>query len=290
MQSTIAVTTPTVKAAKKVGIVQKILRNLQIAVGGTIIATFVLMAIFAPAIAPQDPLSIAVQRRLQGPSEAHVLGTDELGRDVLSRLIHGARISLMVGVVSTVMGGTAGVILGIIAGYYGSFVDSILGRIIDIMMALPGMLLALAILTILGAGTFNTIIAISIFAIPTFARITRGSTLNIKKLEYVDAIRAIGATDFRIITRHIFPNIVSPIIVQATLYVATAIVIAASLSFLGMGTQPPTPEWGTMLSNGREFMRQAPHLTLYPGIMILLVVLGFNLIGDGLRHLLEPKK
>jgi len=264
-------------------------RNVQIIVGAVIIATFVLVALFAPAVAPQDPLDIAVQRRLQEPSEAHILGTDELGRDVLSRLIFGTRISLTVGVMASLIGAFIGSVIGMIAGYYGGRIDVAIGIMINIMLALPGILLGLTIVTILGASTTNVIIALSIFAIPVFTRVVRGSTLNIRKLEYIDAIKAVGATDFRIITRHIFPNILSPIIVQATLYVATAIVVAASLSFLGLGTQPPTPEWGTMLSNGRDFMRQAPHLTFYPGVMILLVVLGFNLIGDGLRDALEPK-
>ncbi|MCL1936282.1 MAG: ABC transporter permease [Defluviitaleaceae bacterium] len=268
----------------------KAIANKQVIVGSSIIFAFILIAIFAPLIAPENPLQIAVQRRLQGPSSYNLLGTDELGRDVLSRLIFGTRISLVVGVMATVFGGILGVALGIISGYYGGKTDSIIMRFMDVLLALPGILLALAIVAVLGSSTTNTIIAVSIFAVPGFARIVRGSVLSVKKLEYIEAIRAIGAGDFRIITKHILPNVLSPIIVQSTLYVASAIVIAASLSFLGMGTQPPTPEWGTMLANGREFLRQAPHLTMYPGIMILLVVLGFNLIGDGLRDSLETKK
>ncbi|MCL1995599.1 MAG: ABC transporter permease [Defluviitaleaceae bacterium] len=267
-----------------------IAKNWQIIVGATIIATFVIVALFAPLFAPMDPLEISVQRRLQPPSPYHLLGTDALGRDMLSRIIFGTRISLVVGVASTFFGAVVGVAFGVISGYYGGRTDSFIMRFVDVLLAFPGMLLALAIVAILGASTQNTIIAVSIFAVPIFARIVRGSVLAVKKLEYIDAIRAMGATDARIILRHILPNIMSPIIVQATLYVASAIVIAASLSFLGMGTQPPTPEWGTMLSDGREFLRHSPHLTLYPGIMILLVVLGFNLIGDGLRDALEPKK
>ena len=270
--------------------IKNVAKNLQIIVGATIIVTFIITAVFAPLFAPMDPLDIVVQRRLQGPSAEHLLGTDELGRDVLSRIIFGTRISLVVGVASTFFGSVVGVTLGIISGYYGGKTDNVIMRFMDVMLAFPGILLALSIVAILGASTTNTIIAVSIFAVPVFARIVRGSVLSVKKLEYIDAIKAMGATDARIILRHVLPNVTSPIIVQATLYVASAIVIAASLSFLGMGTQPPTPEWGTMLSNGREFLRQAPHLTMYPGIMILLVVLGFNLIGDGLRDALEPKK
>lgn len=270
--------------------IKKFAKNIQIISGVAIIATFIVIALLAPIIAPMDPLDIAVQRRLQGPSAEHFLGTDELGRDVLSRIIFGTRISLVVGAASTLFGAIVGVTFGIISGYYGGKTDALIMRFMDVLLAFPGILLALAIVAILGASTTNTVIAVSIFAIPTFARIVRGSVLSVKKLEYIDAIKAMGATDSRIILKHVLPNVISPIIVQATLYVATAIVIAASLSFLGMGTQPPTPEWGTMLSNGREFLRQAPHLTMYPGIMILLVVLGFNLIGDGLRDALEPKK
>lgn len=270
--------------------IKNITKNAQIIVGVFIILLFVIVAVFAPLIAPMDPVEISVQRRFQPPSTEHFMGTDELGRDVFSRIIFGTRISLTVGVASTVIGAIFGVGFGIIAGYYGGKIDSLFMRFMDVMLAFPGILLALAIVAVLGSSTTNTIIAVSIFAVPSFARIVRGSVLGVKKLEYIEAIRAMGARDSRIIIRHILPNVMSPVIVQATLYVATAIVIAASLSFLGMGTQPPTPEWGTMLASGREFLRQAPHLTMYPGIMILIVVLGINLIGDGLRDALETKK
>lgn len=267
-----------------------VLKNAQIIVGVTIILGFIIMALFAPWIAPMDPIEISVARRLQAPSTYHWFGTDELGRDVFSRIIFGTRISLLVGISSTVIGAVFGVSFGIVAGYFGGKVDAIFMRLMDVMLAFPGILLALGIVAVLEPSTLNTIIAVSIFAIPGFARVTRGSVLGVKKLEYIEAIRAVGAKDTRIILGHVLPNVISPVIVQATLYVATAIVIAASLSFLGMGTQPPTPEWGTMLASGREFLRQAPHLTMYPGIMILVVVLGINLIGDGLRDALETKK
>ena len=291
MQTTPAETKDNTSKAKKANAnkLKKMAKNWQIIAGSVIIATFVIIAVFAPVIAPMNPLEIAVQNRLQSPSPAHPLGTDELGRDVLSRIIWGTRISLTTGVAATLFGSIVGTIFGIVSGYYGGKIDNIIMRFMDVLLAFPGILLALGIVTVLGSSTTNTIIAVSIFAVPAFARIVRGSVLGIKKLEYVDAIRTIGASDFRIITRHIFPNVLSPIIVQATLYVASAIVIAASLSFLGMGTQPPTPEWGTMLANGREFLRQAPHLITFPGIMILIVVLGFNLIGDGLRDVYAPK-
>lgn len=267
----------------------KFIKNYQVAFGATIILFFVFIAIFAPLLAPHDPLYTNVQVRLEGPSAIHPLGTDDLGRDMLSRLMFGARISLTVGLLSTAIGGMMGIIIGIISGYYGGRLDIVFMRLIDVQLAFPGTLLALMIMAILGPNTFNVIIAISIFAIPTFARIARGSTLNVRKMEYIDAIKALGASDLRVMFLHVFPNILSPLVVQATLYVGSAIMISAALSFLGVGTQPPTPEWGTMLSGGREFLGRAPHIAMFPGIMITLVVIAINMLGDGLRNALEPK-
>ncbi|MBM4761355.1 nickel transporter permease [Bacillus sp. B15-48] len=268
---------------------RKLAKNKAALAGAFIVLIFFLLALFAPIIAPHDPLHIDISKKLEGPSAEHWLGTDDKGRDILSRLLYGSRISLTVGVLSTVLGAAVGILMGIIAGYYGRWIDSLLMRICDVLLAFPGILLALAIVSVLGASTTNVIIAVAFFAIPTFARIVRGSTLSVKKLEYIDAIRAMGASDSRIIFKHILPNIVSPIIVQATLYIASAIITASALSFLGMGTQPPDPEWGTMLSQGRSYIRQAPHITLFPGLVILIVVIGFNLFGDGLRDALDPK-
>lgn len=268
---------------------KKLAKNKAAIAGAIIVLLFVILAALAPLIAPYDPKLPDMSKKLETPSGEHWLGTDDKGRDILSRLLFGARISLMVGILSTVLGAFVGIILGIVSGYYGRWIDSLIMRICDVLLAFPGILLALAIVSILGSSTTNVIIAVAFFAVPTFARIVRGSTLTVKKLEYIDAIRAMGATDFRIIFKHIFPNIVSPIIVQATLYIASAIITASALSFLGMGTQPPTPEWGTMLSDGRSYVSYAPHLTLFPGIAILLVVIGFNLFGDGLRDALDPK-
>ncbi|SDP85549.1 peptide/nickel transport system permease protein [Litchfieldia salsa] len=268
---------------------KKLAKNKAALAGAIIVSVFVLLALLAPAIAPYNPNTIDIANKLQTPSAEHWFGTDDKGRDILSRLLHGSRISLTVGVLSTLLGAAVGIVLGIVAGYYGRWIDSLIMRICDILLAFPGILLALAIVSILGASTTNVIIAIAFFAVPTFARIVRGSTLTVKKLEYIDAIRAMGATDFRIIFKHILPNIVSPIIVQSTLYIASAIITAAALSFLGMGTQPPDPEWGTMLSEGRSYIRQAPYITLFPGLVILVVVIGFNLFGDGLRDALDPK-
>lgn len=268
---------------------KKLSKNKAALAGAFIIIVIILLAILAPVIAPYDPTKMNPANKLQTPSAEHWLGTDDKGRDILSRLLYGARISLTVGILSTVIGAAVGIVLGLISGYYGRWVDSLIMRICDVLLAFPGILLALAIVAVLGASTTNVIIAVAFFAVPTFARIVRGSTLSIKKLEYIDAIRALGASDLRIIFMHILPNILSPIIVQATLYIASAIITASALSFLGMGTKPPTPEWGTMLSDGRSYIRQAPHITLFPGMVIFLVVIGFNLFGDGLRDALDPK-
>ena len=268
---------------------KKLSKNKAALVGGAIVLIFILLAILAPVIAPYEPDKMHIKDKLQGPSADYWLGTDDKGRDILSRLLWGARISLTVGIVSTIIGAAVGIALGIVSGFYGGRVDSFIMRVCDVLLAFPGILLALAIVSVLGASTINVIFAVAFFAIPTFARIVRGSTLSVKKLEYIDAIRAMGARDSRIILKHILPNITSPIIVQFTLYIASAIITAAALSFLGMGTQPPTPEWGTMLSDGRSYIRTAPYITLFPGLAILMVVVGFNLFGDGLRDALDPK-
>ena len=271
---------------------KRLLKNSQVAVGLAILAFFVIVAVFAPVLAPHDPLQANMPVRLKAPfiSAEHLLGTDELGRDVLSRLIFGARVSLIVAFVSTAVGGATGFITGLFAGYFGGKVDAVVMRTIDVFLAFPGMLLALVIVAMLGSSTLNVIFAVAIFAVPAFARVSRGSTLGTKKLEYIDAIKALGASDIRVMFLHIMPNILTPTIVQTALYVASAIVIASALSFLGVGTPPPTPEWGNMLNNGREFMERAPHLIMLPGFIIFLVVIGINLLGEGLRSALEPKK
>lgn len=257
--------------------------------GGIIVLFYVAIAILAPVAAPFDPLEIDLNKKLLPPSSEHWMGTDDKGRDIMSRLMYGARISLMVGFVSVFIGAAVGVVLGLISGYYGKWIDTVIMRIIDVLLAFPGILLALAIISALGPSLVNVMIAVGIFSIPTFARIVRGSTLAVKKMEYVDAVRSLGASDIVIIFKHILPNILSPIIVQGTLRIATAILTASGLSFLGLGAQPPTPEWGAMLSNGRDFLFTAPHIALFPGIAISTLVLGFNLFGDGLRDALDPR-
>lgn len=264
-------------------------KNKMAMVGAGIIIFYILIALSAPILAPYDPIEIDLANKLQKPSWEHWMGTDDKGRDVLSRIIYGSRLSLSVGLVSVTIGAIFGISLGLLAGYYGKWVEVIIMRFIDVLLAFPGLLLALAIVSALGPSMINVMIAVGIFSIPTFARIVRGSTLITKKMEYIDAIRTLGASDAKIIFVHILPNILSPIIVQATLRLATAILTAAGLSFLGMGAQPPTPEWGAMLSSGRNYLWDAPHIATFPGLAIATIVLGLNLFGDGLRDALDPR-
>lgn len=257
--------------------------------GGLIVLFYIIVALFAPWIAPYDPYNIHLADKLLLPSWDHWMGTDDKGRDLLSRIIYGTRLSLLIGVAAVSIGAIFGVFLGLVAGYYGGWLDAIIMRIMDILLAFPGILLALAIVSALGASLINVMIAVGVFSIPMFARIVRGSTLTVRKLEYIDSIRTLGGSDLRIILVHILPNIMSPIIVQITLRLATAILSAAGLSFLGLGAQPPSAEWGALLSSGRDYMFSAPYLALFPGLAISTLVIGFNLFGDGLRDALDPK-
>lgn len=266
-----------------------LLKNKMSLVGGSIVLFYIILAALAPVIAPYDPYEIDLVNKLQPPSAEHIMGTDDKGRDIFSRILYGSQLSLAVGFVSVFIGALFGIILGIVSGYYGGWVDTIIMRFIDVLLAFPGLLLALAIVSALGPSLINVMIAVGVFSVPTFARIVRGSTLSVKKMEYIDAIKVLGASDAKIIFVHILPNIMSPIIVQGTLRLATSILSVAGLSFLGMGAQPPTPEWGAMLSDGRDFLFTAPHIALFPGIAIALIVLGFNLFGDGLRDALDPR-
>lgn len=268
---------------------RKLRKNKLAMVGGFIVVFYIAIALLAPLIAPHDPYAIDLVGKLKPPSAEHWMGTDDKGRDVLSRLLYGTRLSMSVGFVAVFIGAFFGIILGLLAGYYGKWVDTVISRVIDVLLAFPGILLSLAIVSALGPSLFNVMIAVGVFSIPVFARIVRGSTLTVKKLEYIDAIRSLGASDFTIIFKHIFPNILSPIIVQATMRLATAILSAAGLSFLGLGAQPPLPEWGAMLSNGRDFLFTAPYLAMFPGLAISTLVLGFNIFGDGLRDALDPR-
>jgi peptide/nickel transport system permease protein len=271
-------------------VVKGFLRHRTALVGLIIITIFTVLSVLGPSIVPYDPAAIDLSARLQFPSPRHWLGTDELGRDILSRIIIGSRITLVITVFAVLIALVVGSILGAIAGYYGGVIDAVISRFIDLLMTLPGFLLAIAIIAILGVGTFNVILAVGIYSIPTFARIARGSTLSVKGELYVLASIGIGASDIWILRRHIAPNILPPLIVQTSLRLATAILTASSLSFLGLGPQPPTPEWGAMLASGRNFIASAPLLVLFPGLAIFFVALSFNLLGDGLRDALDPHR
>jgi glutathione transport system permease protein len=248
-----------------------------------------ILAVVGPFIAPYDIAEPDYENVLSGPSAKHWAGTDAYGRDIFSRIIAGTQISLFVGLSSVLLGAVGGTVFGLLAGYYGKWIDRIIMRICDVLLAFPGILLAIGIIAILGPGLGNVIVAVAIFSIPVFARIVRSSTLAVKSTLYVEATKSIGAQPRRIIWKHIFPGTISSIIVYFTMRIGSAILTAASLSFLGLGAQPPSPEWGAMLSGGRDYLNIAPHVTLFPGLAIFFTVLVFNLLGDGLRDALDPK-
>ncbi len=257
--------------------------------GAAIVVLVVVLAISADLITPYDPVW-QIDERLTPPNADYILGLDEFGRDVFSRIIYGARVSLYAGIVSVIaIALPIGSVLGVLAGYFRGWIDTLLSRLVDIMFAFPALLLAITIVGVLGPSLTNTMIAIGIVYAPTFARIARGSTLGVANLDYITASRTIGAGSQRIIVRHVLPNIAAPLIVQTTLALSTAILIEATLSFLGLGTQPPMPSWGTMLGTGRRYMELAPWVAIYPGVAIMIAVLGFNLAGDGLRDALDPR-
>jgi len=264
-------------------------RNRAAVAGGTVVVLFIAVALFAPVLSPYDPLKGRLGERLRAPSGAHWLGTDELGRDVLSRVLHGARITVQIQLAAVGLALAVGAALGLAAGYIGRWVDQLIMRLMDILMAFPGIFLALAIIAALGTGLGNVIIAAGIFLVPQFARVVRASVLTLKDMEFVQAARALGQGDFAIVFRYLLPNSLAPIIVQTSLRMATVLLTASGLSFLGLGVQPPSPEWGAMLSNARSYMITAPHVAMIPGLAIALVVLGFNLLGDGLRDSLDPR-
>lgn len=268
----------------------KRLRRNKLAIFGlAIVILLILIAIFASVIAPYDPnIRIKADSSL-GPSRAHLFGTDLLGRDIFSRVIYGSRISLEVGIIAVGISVIIGLILGALSGYFGNIPDTVIMRIADIFFAFPYILGAIAIMTVLGPGIVNIFIAIGILGWASFARIFRGSILSIKNKEYIEAARALGASNYRIITKHIFPNAFAPIIVYATMNVGTAIIVEAALSFLGIGVQPPTAAWGKMLADSLEYIDTAPWLMFFPGLAILITVLGFVLLGDGLRDAFDPK-
>lgn len=257
--------------------------------GLAIIVIFIVVSLFGPFLTFHDPLTQNLTNNFAPFSFENWLGTDNLGRDVASRLVHGGRISLQISIVSVGLGLLMGLILGGLSGYYGGKIDALIMRFIDVLLAFPGILLAIAIVAVLGNGVLNTMVAVAIFTVPDFARIFRGSVISIREMEYVEAARAMGFSDITIIVKEIVPNSLSPLIVQGTQLMGTSILIASGLSFIGLGVQPPNPEWGAMLSDSREYLGTHPFLVLSPGFAITLVVLSFSLVGDGLRDVLDPQ-
>ena len=279
------------KRSQWVEVWRRLKRNKMAVLGLIILIILVLLAVFADVIANYDNVIIKqnLAHRLQGPSAAHWLGTDEFGRDIFARLVHGTRVSLQVGIVAVGISIVIGGILGAVAGYYGGKLDNTIMRIMDIFLAVPSILLAIAIVSALGPSIINLMLAISISSVPSYARIVRASVLSIRDQEFIEAAKAIGASNTRIIFRHIIPNSLAPVIVQATLGVASAILSTAGLSFIGLGIQPPAPEWGSMLSGGRQYLRYAWWVTTFPGVAIMITILSLNLLGDGLRDALDPR-
>lgn len=267
----------------------RFLRHRSGMIGAGIIVILIIAAIFGPAIAPYDPNQMSFGAAFSPPTLEHPLGTDDFGRDTFSRILHGARVSLVVGIVAVGIAATVGTFLGMIAGYGNRIMDEIIMRMMDVMFAFPTILLALAVMAILGRGIGNAMIAIAIVYIPIFARIARGAVLSVKNDEFVTAARSMGASDAHILARHIFPNILAPIIVETSLSLSFAILAEAALSFFSLGTQPPDPSWGRMLSEGRGFFRQSAWMGIFPGLAIMFSVIGFNLLGDGLRDVLDPR-
>ena len=276
-------------ASSQQHIFRKLLKHRSATIGASIILFFIIVAIFAPLIATHDPRQANIVERLQGGSASHYLGTDKVGRDIFSRIIYGTRISLKVGLIAMTFSVGFGTLFGAIAGYYGGRLDNLIMRVMDMMLAMPSILLAMVIVTILGQSLTNAIIAVSIVYIPQYARILRASVLKVRELDYVVAAKVIGASNSRILVTTVLPNCLAPLIVQATLGIGAAILDAAGLSFLGLGAEIGEPEWGAMLNENRDLIRRAPLAVTAPGVAIFLIVLGFNLLGDALRDALDPQ-
>ena len=259
----------------------------RIIIYGSVLAVLVVLSLFAPYFAPYDPIQISMEGR-KSPNVDHIFGTDRLGRDILSRIIYGTKYSLSIGLISVSIGITFGTTMGVLSAYYGGLVDTIIMRFIDALLAFPGILLALVVIAVLGPGLINVMLAVGISTVPEYARLARGKVLSVMQLEYIEAIHSIGGSNFRVIVKHILPNISAPITILATLQVGNAILVGSGLSFLGMGAQPPTPEWGLMTAEGRNFMSQAWWISTFPGIAILITVISINQFGDGLREAFDP--
>lgn len=277
------------RSARRTSIWQSIRRQRLAMTGAVIVAFFALVALIGPSVAPFGPTEQFIDDRLQPPSETYLLGTDEFGRDIYSRLLYGARISFQVGAIAVGIAGALGILLGLIAGYAGGWVDNILTLLMDILFAFPAILLAIAIISLLGNNLTNAMVAIAIVYTPTFMRVVRGATLTVRHTAYVESAVALGASTPRILAAHVFPNITAPLIVLASLNFAFAVLAEASLAFLGLGNKPPAPSWGSMVSASYGFLQLAPWAAIVPGVAIALAVLGFNLLGDGLRDALDPR-
>ena len=270
--------------------IARLLRQPSALIGGAIVLVFVIMAIFAPQLAPFDPNTPDWLAIRKAPSAAHWLGTDDLGRDILSRVIYGARASLMAGVIAVAIAIALGAPLGLVAGYFGGVIDMVISRFTDALLACPFLVLAIALAAFLGASLTNAMIAIGISAMPIFIRLTRGQVLVVRREDYITAARALGVRDRSIIVSHVLPNVLAPIVVQATITMAVAVLAEASLAFLGLGQRPPAPSWGSMLDVARQFLVDAPWMATWPGLAIVVVVMGFNLLGDGLNDALNPRQ
>ena len=270
-------------------VLRQLAYNRTATIGAIILLIEVILAILAPYIAPYNYSKVDILHAMEGPSQAHWLGTDDMGRDILSRILIGARYSMGMGILAVIFGVFFGSIVGSIAGFFGGKVDNIIMRVLDVIQSLPSMLLTIVLSAVLGAGFFNTILALSISGIPANARLLRASMLKVRDNEYMEAAVSINCSKFHIIVKHLLPNSFSPMIVSSTMGVASMIVAAAGLSFLGLGVQPPTPEWGAMLSSSRQYIRSTPHLVIFPGIAIAITVLSLNMMGDGLRDAMDPR-
>ena len=277
------------KTTRAAEVWRRLKRNKAAIVGGVIVILFVLVALLAPILAPYPPNEGDLALRLKPPSAAHWLGTDALGRDILSRVIYGAQVSLQIQVAAVLIALVLGTLLGMFGGYYGGLTDNVIMRFMDILLAFPGIFLAISIIAVLGPGLLNLMLAAGIYSVPQFARIVRGSILSLKEKEFIEAARAAGESDTSILFRYLLPNSMAPIIIQTTLRMATVLLTASGLSFLGLGVQPPRAEWGAMLSTARPYLITSPHVATFPGLAIMLVVMGFNLFGDGLRDSLDPR-
>lgn len=275
--------------SRRPGFLRLFVQNRTALLGAVLVLFFALLAITGPFLTPHDPDKPNLELRLQGPSVAYPFGTDEVGRDILTRIAYGARFSLMMGVVAMTISACLGVPLGLLGGYRGGRWDTGIMRGVDVLMTLPSIVLSIAIVSVLGPGIISVIIAVGITSTPAFARLTRAVALTLREQDFVSAARIVGASEARILRLHIFPNSLPPLIVQASLGVGTTILTASALGFLGLGVQPPTPEWGAMLSRARTYISIAPHMVIFPGVAIALLVLGFNLLGDGLRDALDPR-